>query len=78
MPTQVSPALAIINSIAQERLRLGDAFEGPERVLLTWAARHKAEFTVLEASLIAICACAASHLKQSNLSEELHVSAAPP
>ena len=56
--SQVSPALSVINSIAQERLRLGDAYQGPQRVLLTWAARHKAEFTVLEASLMAICTCA--------------------
>ena len=55
--SQVSPALSIIYSIAQERLRLGDAYQGPQRVLLTWAARHKAEFTVLEASLMAICTC---------------------
>jgi len=59
---QMSPALSIINSIVKERLRLGDAYQGPQRVLLTWAARHKAEFTVLEASLMAICTCGPASL----------------
>jgi hypothetical protein len=63
---QISPVLSMLRGLVEARssVKSGDAeqLEGPKRVVMVWAARHKAEFTILDESVLAAARCACNYI----------------
>ena len=58
---QISPVLSMLRGLVEARssTKSEDSGQpaGPKRVVMVWAARHKAEFTILDESVLAAARC---------------------
>jgi hypothetical protein len=58
---QISPVLSMLRGLVEARSSTksedGGRLAGPKRVVMVWAARHKAEFTILDESVLATARC---------------------
>ena len=61
---QISPLLSMLRGLVEARSsassEVGGQLTGPKRVVMVWAARHKAEFTILDESVLAAARCGVS------------------